>query len=111
MSVMRFLIGGFLSLFEARHPLLSLGLISLLAGVVMLWVFRRVSNQGAIRVAKKRLQAHLYELRLFADEPRLVWRAQKGTKRTAAREPAVRWADAAPGVDTHSSHRLSAHSA
>ncbi len=41
---MRFLIGGFLSFFEARPPLLSLGPISLLTGVAILWVFRRVGG-------------------------------------------------------------------
>src|SRR5947209_14740669 len=51
--------------------------ISLLAGVGMLWVFARTSNQKAIRAAKRKVQAHLYELRLFTDEPALVWQAQK----------------------------------
>ncbi len=66
-----------LSLFEGWHPLASLTLISILTGIGMLWVFRRVSNQAAIRRAKSHLQAHLYELRLYADEPVLIWRAQR----------------------------------
>jgi hypothetical protein len=67
------------------HPLASLGPISALTGVAMLWVFGRFSNQAAIRRAKARLQAHLYELRLFADEPSLIWRAQKGLLASNAR--------------------------
>jgi uncharacterized membrane protein (DUF106 family) len=63
---------------QGWHPLASLSLISVLVGAGMLWVFGRFSNQAAIRRAKARLQAHLYELRLFADEPSLIWRAQKG---------------------------------
>ena len=74
-----------LSLSRGFHPLVSLGPISALIGIAMLWVFGRFSNQAAIRRAKARLQAHLYELRLFADEPSLIWRAQKGLLLSNAR--------------------------
>jgi hypothetical protein len=50
--------------------------LSALAGVAMLWVFARTSNQAAIIRAKRRVYAHLMELRLFADEPALMFRAQ-----------------------------------
>lgn len=50
---------------------LSIGL-----GVIFLLAFRQFSNQRAIQATRRRLQASLYELRLFVDEPRLVWRAQ-----------------------------------
>lgn len=53
-------------------------LLSLLAGVAMLLIFRAVSRPDAIRAAKRRMQARLLELRLFGDEPALVWRAQAG---------------------------------
>lgn len=56
----------------------SLALISLVAGVAMLLLFRAVSRPDAIRAAKRRMQARLLELRLFGDEPSLVWRAQVG---------------------------------
>jgi len=46
-------------------------------GVATLLAMRRFSNQEAIRTAKSRMLAHLYELRLFGDDPRLVLRAQK----------------------------------
>ena len=51
----------------------------------MLWVFARVSNQDAIRRTKKRLQAYLLELRLFGDEPALLWKSQKDLLRTNVR--------------------------
>ncbi|MEJ7604831.1 MAG: hypothetical protein WKF37_00840 [Bryobacteraceae bacterium] len=51
--------------------------ISALAGAGMLWVFRGTSNQGAIKRARSRITASLYELRLFADEPGLIIQAQK----------------------------------
>jgi hypothetical protein len=53
-------------------------LISVVAGVGMLWVFRTTTNQAAVREAKRRIQAHLYELRLFSDEPLLMLKAQRG---------------------------------
>ena len=52
--------------------------IGLLLGVAMLWVFGRWSNQKAIKAAKRRVEACLYEMRLFTDEPSLVWKAQPG---------------------------------
>lgn len=58
--------------------MLTLIPISLLLGAVMLWVFGRTSNQKAIKAAKRRVQACLYEMRLFTDEPSLVWKAQVG---------------------------------
>lgn len=44
----------------------------------MLWIFGRTSNQEAIKKVKARLQAYLYEMRLFTDEPALIWKAQVG---------------------------------
>ncbi|MEO8658930.1 MAG: hypothetical protein ABI693_10680 [Bryobacteraceae bacterium] len=58
--------------------MLSLFPISVLVGVAMLWVFRRTSNRQAIDSAKRRIQACLYEMRLFTEEPSLVWKAQAG---------------------------------
>jgi hypothetical protein len=54
----------------------AIALVSVLAGIGMLWVFARCSNQAAIRKSKNRIRAHLYELRLFSDEPSIVFRAQ-----------------------------------
>jgi hypothetical protein len=63
----------------AVEPLpITLVLVSLAAGVAMLLIFRAVSRPDAIRAAKRRMQARLLELRLFGDEPALVWRAQTG---------------------------------
>jgi hypothetical protein len=53
------------------------GLAGALCGIATLLAMRRFSDQEAIRVAKSRMLAHLYELRLFGDDPRLVLRAQK----------------------------------
>lgn len=56
---------------------LSLVVVSIVTGIALLWVFRKTSNQRAIRATKKRLQARLLEMRLYADDPGVVWRAQK----------------------------------
>jgi hypothetical protein len=72
------IIAGILSPFGGRNAMLSLVPLSVLLGIAMLWVFRRTSNQAAIRRVKAELQAHLYEMRLFTDEPLLIWKAQWG---------------------------------
>jgi len=76
--IMTWLVGGFLWPFSGHNAMLSLVPLSVLVGIGMLWVFRRTSNQEAIRKVKARLLAHLYEMRLFVDEPLLVWQAQRG---------------------------------
>jgi hypothetical protein len=48
----------------------------IILGATFLWAFGRLSNQKAIEDTKRRLHARLYELRLFVDEPKLIWRAQ-----------------------------------
>lgn len=51
--------------------------ISVLTGIGILLVFRRTSDQTAVRRAKSLVTAHLLEFRLFMDEPRLILRAQR----------------------------------
>ena len=55
----------------------TLTVIAFATGVAMLWAFRRSSNQAAIALAKRKLHAHLLAFRLFSDEPRLIFRAQR----------------------------------
>jgi hypothetical protein len=55
----------------------TLTAISIATGVAMLWIFGRFSDQAAIALAKRKLHAHLLAFRLFADEPRLIFRAQR----------------------------------
>jgi len=61
--------------FRSATPWLPLILFSLLAGILMLLVFRFTSNQSAIRRVKDRMQAHLLEVRLFPDQIGVVLRA------------------------------------
>lgn len=55
----------------------SLAAISAAWGLLTWWVFRRLANLDALRAAGKRLYAHLLEIRLYSEEPALVWRAQR----------------------------------
>jgi hypothetical protein len=55
----------------------SLTAIAVASGIAMLWVFRRFSNQEKVALAKRKVRAHLYAFRLYADEPALIFRAQK----------------------------------
>ncbi|MDQ2775490.1 MAG: hypothetical protein M3Y57_11335 [Acidobacteriota bacterium] len=51
--------------------------VGVLSGIVSFWVFRRWSDTAKLRTAVNHIVAHLFELRLFADEPALVLRAQR----------------------------------
>ncbi len=48
-----------------------------LSGAGSLWAFRRFSDHSKVRLSVNHVMAHLFELRLFADEPALVLRAQR----------------------------------
>jgi len=72
------IIGGIVQPLSGHNPMWCLIPLSVLVGMTMLMVFKRVSNQKAIRKVKARLMAYLYEMRLFVDDPLLVWKAQWG---------------------------------
>jgi hypothetical protein len=55
-------------------PLAGLTVVSLLVALGLLAAFKMTSNQRALAAAKRRIQANLFELRLFQDDPRLVMR-------------------------------------
>ena len=61
---------------SALHSL-SLTAIAMATGVATLWVYVRFSDQERIDLAKRKIRAQLYALRLFVDEPALIFRAQK----------------------------------
>lgn len=56
---------------------LSLLIVSGVSGVALLWLFSKTSNPAKIKKTKKKLQAHLLEMRLYADDPAVIFRAQK----------------------------------
>ncbi|HMC61524.1 MAG TPA: hypothetical protein VKJ01_20200 [Candidatus Solibacter sp.] len=67
----------FFAAFSWAPPVVGLTVIAALVGVGMLWVFRRTSDQTRMKAVKRKVYASLLELRVFADEPAVTWRAQK----------------------------------
>lgn len=61
-----------------RHlpPLAGLVVVSLLTSIGMLLVFKRTSDQKRLAALKRQIHAALFEIRLFNDDLRAVFRAQ-----------------------------------
>jgi hypothetical protein len=54
-------------------PIVSLAIISLLSAIALLWVFSRTVDPDKVRAARRLVWAHLMEIRLYTDEPVLIW--------------------------------------
>jgi hypothetical protein len=65
-------------------PGIEILIIAILTGILTTLVIRRTTNPGALGDSLGRIHAHLMELRLFFDEPSLVWQAQVGLLRENA---------------------------
>ena len=70
------LVGAALSPFRSLPPIVGLSVVSLVAAVGMLLVFRATSNQRAIADVKRRIHAGIFEIRLFNDDLRAMFGAQ-----------------------------------
>ena len=75
-AVLRTAISAYAASFSNWSTFAGLVLLSGVTGIAMLWVVGKTSNQRKIELAKKRMQAHLLEMRLYGDEPRILLRAQ-----------------------------------
>ncbi len=62
--------------FRSLNPWAGMIVISLLTGLLMLFIYRLTSNQAGIREVKNRIKAHLLELRLYKDNMSVTVRAQ-----------------------------------
>jgi len=62
--------------FRSLNPWAGMAFISLLTGLLMLFIYRLASNQTGIRDVKSRIKAHLLELRLYKDNMGVTMRAQ-----------------------------------
>jgi len=62
--------------FRSLNPWAGMAFISLLTGLLMLFIYRLTSNQSGIRRVKDKIKAHLLELRLFKDNMGVTMRAQ-----------------------------------
>ncbi len=61
--------------FTELSPEWGLILVSLLTGVLMLIIFKHISDQEGIRIVKNQVKAHLLELRLYKDDASLSIKA------------------------------------
>jgi hypothetical protein len=70
------LVDGVLLPFDYLPDWLGLILFSVLSGIGILWVFGRLTNQEALQLARDRMSAAVYEIRLFPDSPRRIVASQ-----------------------------------
>lgn len=74
------LLTGFFDLvflpFRSLHPVWGLTFISLVTGLIMLWLWGKVSNQDAIKLVRDKIRGNLIAIRLFGDDLGLLFRLQ-----------------------------------
>lgn len=75
-KVFGFLFGLLQSVLSWMGPFWALVVISFIAGVAMVWLFGKVSNQGKIKSTRSRMSAELIGLRLFKDDLGVFFRIQ-----------------------------------
>jgi len=75
-TVLTFLFGLVYGTLKWLGPFWSLVGISWLGGILMVWIFGKVSNQDAIQRTRERLSAELIALRLFKDDLRVFFGIQ-----------------------------------
>lgn len=62
--------------FQGLDPIWAMIVISLLTGLLMLWIFGKVSNQEAIKRIKDKIRGNLIAVRLYQNDLRVVLRLQ-----------------------------------
>ena len=62
--------------FRQLPPIVGLVVVSLVTAIAMLLIFKRTSNQTRLAAVKRQIHAALFEIRLFNDDLRAIFRAQ-----------------------------------
>ena len=62
--------------FRGLPPIWALIAISFVTGILMLWIFGKVSNQTKIRTVRERIRGNLIGIRLFGDDLGMLFRLQ-----------------------------------
>ncbi len=75
-SLLRTLFDLLLLPFRGLHPMVGLGVVSVIASIGMLLGYKATSNQDAVTAVKAKIAAGLFEIRLFNDDIRAIFRAQ-----------------------------------
>ena len=76
---------AYFAAFSMAPPAVGLTVLAVLAGIGMLWIASKTSNQVSIKQVKRRVAASLLELRVFDDEPAVTGRALKSLMAANAR--------------------------
>lgn len=80
MNIFNLMVTGLFKLlflpFRSLDPIWALSVISLLAGVLMLWIFGKVSDQETIRTVRDQIRGNLIGIRLFGDEIGILFKLQ-----------------------------------
>ena len=75
-TIVTFLFGLVYTPLKFLGPFWSLAGISCLSGILLVWIFGKVSNQDAIQSTRTRLSGELLGLRLFKDDLRVFFGIQ-----------------------------------
>lgn len=75
-ALLRPLFDGLLSPFRGLPPIIGLLVISFFTSIAILLVYKKTSNQDQLAAVKRRIHASLFEIRLFNDDMRAIFRAQ-----------------------------------
>jgi uncharacterized membrane protein (DUF106 family) len=75
-GVLRAVFDALLMPFRAQPPIVGLLVVSLVAAIGMLLVFKATSNQARLDAVKRQIHACLFEIRLFSDDVPAILRAQ-----------------------------------
>ena len=63
--------------FRTLAPVWALIAISFVIGILMLWIFGKVSNQDAIRTVRDRIRGNMLGIRLYGDDLGILFRLQR----------------------------------
>ena len=61
---------------EAFDPIWTMIFISLVTGVLMVWIFGKISDQKSVKSVKDRIRGNLIAVRLYQNDLRVVFRLQ-----------------------------------
>src|SRR5262245_17029705 len=75
-TLVTFLFGLVYAPLKWMGPLGSIVVISCLCGLLLIWIFGKVSNQKAIELTRHRLSSELIGLRLFKEDLRVFFSVQ-----------------------------------
>jgi hypothetical protein len=78
--------------------MLSLTAIAIVTGVALAWIWKRLADRERMALAKRQARAQIYAMRLYADDPALVFRAQGRLLVWTARYLAGMWRPTAAAV-------------